>query len=614
MQAKEIRDLYLNFFKSKEHAVIPSASLLPENDPSVLFTTAGMHPLVPFLLGEKHPAGKRLTDAQKCVRTGDIDDVGDNTHLTFFEMLGNWSLGDYWKKEAIEWSFEFLTSKNYLGLDINKLAVTVFAGDDDCPFDQESHDIWLSLGISEERIARLGKEDNWWPAGGKNPGPQGPDSEMFYWTGEGPAPEKFDTDDKRWVEIWNDVFMQYVRTDDGKYEPLKQQNVDTGFGLERATAILQGKNNVYATELFQPLFTVVNKYCPLENEIAKRIVVDHLRTSIFIMADDIGVKPSNVNQGYVVRKLLRRAIRNVKSLQGQVSFDFINDFYMALLVNYKDIYPELKRNQEKVVKDIVEEHALFIHSLEKGFGVLLKSSNVVPGKKVNIQNIDVNTDNALGSVESITGGFLFDIYQSHSVSLEDSLNYLENERGLYFDPINKKRIEEEFFQSMNKHQELSRTASAGMFKGGLAGHTEQTTRYHTATHLLHKALKMVLGDHVQQKGSNITDERMRFDFSHGEKMTPEQIKQVEEIVNKVIQDGLNVSFEEMSPEQAKDQGAVGLFGDKYGEVVKVYSVGEFSKEICGGPHVHNTNELGIFKITKEEASSSGVRRIKAILT
>jgi len=585
MQAKQIRQLYLSFFKDKGHSVIPAASLLPENDPSVLFTTAGMHPLVPFLLGEKHPAGTRLTDAQKCVRTGDIDDVGDNTHLTFFEMLGNWSLGDYWKEEAIKWSFEFLTNEKYLGLDVNNLAVTVFAGDDDCPFDKESHDIWLSLGISEERIARLGKEDNWWPAGGKNPGPQGPDTEMFYWTGNEPAPKEFDTNDKRWVEIWNDVFMQYVRTDDGKYEPLKQQNVDTGFGLERATAVLQGKNNVYETELFQPLFEVINNYCSLDNETAKRIVIDHLRTSIFIMADDSGIRPSNVNQGYVVRKLLRRAIRNVKNLQGELTHEFVNDFYNALLVNYDDIYPELKRNQENVVSAILEEDRLFSLSLEKG----LKFFKII---------------NEGGEI--ISGQNAFTLYSTYGFPLEMTLDLAKE--------VNKRVDVEVFNNEFLKHQELSRTASAGMFKGGLSGHTEQTTKYHTATHLLHKALKMVLGDHVQQKGSNITDERMRFDFSHGEKMTPEQIKQVEDIVNNTISQGMTVSYEEMGPEQAREQGADGLFGDKYGEVVKVYSVGDFSKEICGGPHVNNTNELGIFKIIKEEASSSGVRRIKAILT
>ena len=585
MQAKQIRQLYLDFFKSKGHVVIPSAPLLPENDPSVLFTTAGMHPLVPFLLGESHPAGKRLADAQKCIRTGDIDEVGDNTHLTFFEMLGNWSLGDYWKPDAIKWSFEFLTSKEYLGLDINKLAVTVFAGDNDCPFDQESHDIWLSLGISEERIARLGKEDNWWPAGGKNPGPQGPDSEMFYWTGSEPAPKIFDTEDKRWVEIWNDVFMQYVRTDDGKYEPLKQQNVDTGFGLERATAILQGQNNVYATELFQPLFAVINKYCPTDNETAKRIVVDHLRAAIFIMADDSGITPGNVNQGYVVRKLLRRAIRNIKTLQGEVTKEFIADYYQALLVNYEYIYTELKKNQEKVINQILEEDNLFSTSLEKG----LKFFNKIKDEAV-----------------IISGNNAFVLYSTYGFPLEMTVD-LAKEAGKQVDIEN-------FNIEFAKHQELSRTASAGMFKGGLAGHTEQTTKYHTATHLLHKALKIVLGDHVQQKGSNITDERMRFDFSHGEKMTPEQIQQVEDLVNQAINRHLTVDLQEMTPEQAKAEGAIGLFSEKYGNLVKVYTIGDFSKEICGGPHVQNTSELGIFKILKEEASSAGVRRIKALLT
>lgn len=598
MDAKKLRQLYLNFFNTKGHAIMPSASLLPENDPSVLFTTAGMHPLVPFLLGETHPAGKRLTNAQKCIRTGDIDDVGDNTHLTFFEMMGNWSLGDYWKNEAISWSYEFLTSKDYLNLDVNKLAVTVFAGDNDCPFDQESYDIWLSLGIPEKRIARLGKDDNWWPAGGKNPGPQGPDSEMFYWTGSEPAPEAFDTNDKRWVEIWNDVFMQYVRTEDGRYEPLKQKNVDTGFGLERTTMVLQGKQNVYETELFQPLLTIINKYCSLDDIVAKRIIVDHLRAGIFIMADDIGIKPSNVNQGYVVRKLLRRAIRNINTLQGDVTENFINDFYDALISAYDQVYPELKRNKINVVQQIINESQLFALSLEKGTAVLSKKIKTTPSD----------------TAEKISGDFLFDLYQSYGIPLEVSLDILEKEQSKPFTAEIKKQIENEYNSAMNRHQELSRTASAGMFKGGLVGHTEQTTKYHTATHLLHKALKIVLGDHVQQKGSNITDERMRFDFSHDQKMTPEQIKQVEDLVNQAIQDQLDVSYIETSPDEAKKQGAVGLFSDKYGDLVKVYSIGNFSKEICGGPHVNNTRELGIFKIVKEEASSLGVRRIKAVLT
>lgn len=585
MNSRKLRQLYLDYFKSQGHTIIPSASLIPENDPSVLFTTAGMHPLVPFLLGESHPAGKRLTNAQKCIRTGDIDDVGDNTHLTFFEMMGNWSLGDYWKKEAISFSYEFLTSKDYLGLDVKQLAVTVFAGDDDCPFDQETYDTWLSLGIPEARIARLDKDDNWWPAGGKNPGPQGPDTEMFYWTGEEPAPDKFDTKDKRWVEIWNDVFMQYVRTEDGKYDPLKQKNVDTGFGLERTAMVLQGKTNVYETELFQPLFDVVDKYCPADDTVSKRIVIDHLRASMFIMADDIGIVPANVNQGYVVRKLLRRAIRNIKTLQGQISLEFITDFYNALLINYDDIYPELKHNQAKVINLILEENKLFSLSLEKG----IKFFNTIKDE-----------------AENISGNNAFILYSTYGFPLEMTIDLAKE--------INKKVEVESFNIAFAKHQELSRTASAGMFKGGLVGHTEQTTKYHTATHLLHKALKIVLGDHVQQKGSNITDERMRFDFSHDQKMTPEQIKQVEDLVNKAIQDSLEVTCIETSPETAKSQGAVGLFSDKYGDLVKVYSIGDFSKEICGGPHVNNTKELGIFKIVKEEASSSGVRRIKGVLT
>jgi alanyl-tRNA synthetase len=593
MLAKDIRQSFLNFFKNKNHVVIPSASLIPENDPSVLFTTAGMHPLVPFLLGEQHPAGSRLTNAQKCIRTGDIDEVGDNVHLTFFEMLGNWSLGDYWKKEAINWSYEFLTSQDYLALDKNKLAITIFIGDDDCPFDQESYEIWLSLGIPEKRIVRLGKDDNWWPAGGKNTGPQGPDTEMFYWAGKNVVPEIFDPNDKNWVEIWNNVFMQYERKDesalvggvDSLYKPLKQKNLDTGFGLERATAILQGKDNVYETELFQLLFAVVNKHCKLDNTRAKRIVVDHLRAAIFIMADDIGIRPGNVNQSYVIRKLLRRAIRNMKALEGQITEEFVIEFYNALLINYQDLYIELVKNKESVIKAIVDEDKLFGLSLEKG----LKFFNSIKDEG-----------------NEITGANAFILYSTYGFPIEMTVD-LAKEIGKQVD-VNQFNIE------FTKHQNLSRTASAGMFKGGLAGQSEQIIKYHTATHLLHQALKNVLGNHVHQKGSNITDERLRFDFSHNEKMTAEQLAQVELLVNQCIKNNLPVKCEEMSPEKANDEGAIGLFGDKYGDVVKVYSIGDFSKEICGGPHVKNTGELGIFKIIKEEASSANIRRIKAILT
>ncbi len=596
MQAKEIRQKYLQFFKEKGHAVIPSASLIPENDPSVLFTTAGMHPLVPFLLGEKHPAGNRLASVQKCIRTGDIDDVGDATHLTFFEMLGNWSLGDYWKKEAITWSYEFLTDPQWLGLDKNKLAISVFGGDDDCPFDDESYNIWISLGISEERIKRLGKEDNWWPAGGKNPGPQGPDTEMFYWTGsaELDIPDVFDPKDAQWVEIWNDVFMQYNRTVDGKYEPLKQKNVDTGMGVERTAAFLQGKSSVYEIELFAPIMAYLKSVAKNYDERSARIIADHLRSAIMIMADDLGILPSNLKQGYVVRKLIRRAIRYAKKMDIAESINLSDQVGELVIAGLKDTYPELARNKTRILKDLENEEEIFEKTLEKGLREFQR----------------------LSADKNISGTEAFDLYTTYGFPLE-IIQELAKEKGA---SINL----DEFNQQMSKHQDLSRTASAGMFKGGLADHSEIVVKYHTATHLLHQALKDVLGTHTNQKGSNITAERLRFDFTHPEKMTTQQIKQVEDIVNQKIQDDLPVHFEEMTVNEAKNRGAVGLFGEKYGDKVKVYSIGPkdsstsseppFSREICGGPHVEHTGAMGQFKITKEEAVSAGIRRIKAILS
>jgi len=590
MKASEIRKKYLDFFITKNHKVIPSASLIPENDPSVLFTTAGMHPLVPFLLGEKHPSGAKLASAQKCIRTGDIDEVGDDTHLTFFEMLGNWSLGDYWKNESINWSWEFLTDQKWLGLDYSKLAVTVFKGDNDCLFDEESYNLWRSLGVPDERIARLGKEDNWWPAGGKNPGPQGPDTEIFYWTAATPPPATFETNNKNWVEIWNNVFMQYNRTPEGIYELLPQQNVDTGMGLERTTVALQGKKSVYETELFAPILDYLKSVAQNYNEQSARIIADHLKAATFILADDLGILPSNLKQGYVVRKLIRRAIRHADKIAIPIEQNVTGRIVDILIKQFAEVYPEISKNAEKVKKALAEEEEAFEKALDNG----LKQFN-----KLSLDKI-------------ISGREAFDLYSTYGFPLE-TIKELAQEKGV---AIN----EQEFEEEMIKHQDLSRTASVGMFKGGLADHSEIVVKYHTTTHLLHQALRDVLGNQVAQKGSNLTAERLRFDFSYPEKMTLEQIKQVEDIINQKIQEDLPVHFEEMSIDKAKQSGAIGLFGEKYGEKVKVYSVGPsaslgqpYSKEICGGPHVKNTGIMGRFKITKEEACSAGVRRIKAVL-
>ncbi len=603
--ASQLRQKYLDFFKQQGHAIIPSAPLIPENDPSVLFTTAGMHPLVPFLMGEKHPAGSRLADVQKCIRTVDIDEVGDNTHLTFFEMLGNWSLGDYFKTDTIRWSYDFLTNPDWLGLEVQKLAVSVFAGDDDAPFDQEAYDTWRQLGIADERIARLGKADNWWPAGGKHPGPQGPDTEMFYWTGEGPAPAAFDPEDDRWVEIWNDVFMQYNKTDDGVFEPLAQQNVDTGMGLERVLAVMQGKASVYETDLFQPLMTAVLQMANAtdhaeaflaEHGNAVRIIVDHIRTAVFILGDPIGVVPSNSEQGYILRRLIRRAIRHAKRIGVPQDVALTTRLAELVIEMFGQTYTELQDNQQRIIDELTKEEEKFERTLEKG-----------------LKEFEKMADNG-----EVSGREAFILFSTYGFPLELTQE-LATERGFAFN-------DGEFRAEFAKHQDLSRTASAGMFKGGLADTSEMSVKYHTATHLLHAALRQVLGEHVEQRGSNITAKRLRFDFAHPEKMTDEQKQQVTELVNAAIAADYPVSFAEMSVDKAKAKGAMGLFGDKYGETVKVYSIGDadqpavadptaptFSREICGGPHVTRTGELGTFKITKEEASSAGVRRIKAVL-
>jgi len=595
MTSNDLRTKYLNFFKKKGHAIIPSASLIPENDPSVLFTTAGMHPLVPFLLGEKHPAGQRLVNYQKCLRTSDIDEVGDNHHLTFFEMLGNWSLGDlaapdgiggagYWKKEAINWSWEFLTDKKWLNLDPDKFAVSIFAGDEDSPFDQESFAIWKKIGFSENKIAKLDKEENWWPASGHQLGPQGPCTEIFYWTGDKPVPEKFDLKNNYWFEIWNDVFMQYNKIDEYQFVPLKQKNVDTGMGLERTLVALNELNNVYEIDTLRPILDkiIVLSAAKTKNK-AMRIIADHLRAAVFIIAD--GVIPSNVKQGYVLRRLLRRVIRYNKDIG--FPKDSLSELVKIVIKTNKEYYPELEKNEKLIINEIEKEENKFNETLEKG---LKKIAKFPVGYK-------------------ITGKDTFALSATFGFPPEMTI---EEAKARHLS-VNEEKIMKEFKEEFQKHQKLSRTASVGMFKGGLAGQSEIIIKYHTATHLLHAALRQILGDHVEQKGSNITDERLRFDFSHSEKLTSEEIKKVEDLVNKKIKENLPVIYQEMSLVDAQKSGAIGLFANKYGDKVKVYTIKGFSKEICGGPHVVRTGELGNFKITKEEASSAGIRRIKAIL-
>ena len=640
MTHQELREKYLSFFEAKGHKRIPSAPLIPENDATVLFTTAGMHPLVPFLLGEKHPAGDKLTSCQKCVRTGDIEEVGDDVHLTLFEMLGNWGLGSYWKKEAIEWSWEFLTDKKWLGLDKNKLAVSVFAPtfaegevgvptpagvgtghDFNIPFDEESYNLWKSLGVSEKRIVKLPKANNWWGPAGQT-GPCGPDTEIFYWTGEGDTSKEFDANDVRWVEIWNDVFMQYNKTAQATYEPLEQKNVDTGMGLERTLAVLNNKQNVYETELFEPIIEEIKKlsgklqnnqdsfeqlYSPgttviknienlkekAERIMSVRIIADHIKTAIFMLAEKL--EPSNVGRGYVLRRLIRRAVRYGKLLE--IKESFTHKIVNTVLDIYKDIYPELKENKDFIEEQLIREEEKFEKTLEKG---LEKFKDTVLRREIKGDKIGKAWDQGI-----LYGKDSFILYQSYGFPRE-MIKELCEENGVKFD-------EDGFNEEMKKHQELSRTASAGMFKGGMADNSEMVVKYHTTTHLLHAALRKVLGQEVEQKGSNLNAERLRFDFSYGQKMTPEQIKQVEDIINEKIQEKLDVKMEEMSLEEAKKSGAIGLFAEKYGDKVKVYSIGDFSKEICGGPHVENIGILGHFKIIKEEAVSAGVRRIKAIL-
>ena len=590
----ELRSKYIDFFKSKGHVEISGRSLIPENDPTVLFTTAGMHPLVPYLMGEPHPAGTRLTDVQKCVRTGDIDDVGDASHLTFFEMLGNWSLGDYFKKESIAYSFEFLTDEKYLGIPIDKLSFTVFEGNEDAPRDDESASIWESLGVSKDRIFFLPKEDNWWGPAGET-GPCGPDTEIFIDTGKPACGSNCrpGCNCGKYVEIWNNVFMQYHKNMDGSFSPLKRKCVDTGMGVERTVAMLQGKPSVYNTEAFTSIIKSIEdisgvKYGDNEKtDTSIRIIADHVRTACFILGDPKTTLPSNIGAGYVLRRLIRRAVRHGKKLG--IDGNFLSVPASAVIAQNAGFYTELKENETLILTELKAEEDKFLETLKKGEAEFEK---MLPNLLKNPKKI-------------IPGRMAFKLYDTYGFPIELT-EELASESGL---TVNR----EEFDEAFKKHQELSRAGSEQVFKGGLADHSEQTTAYHTATHLLHKALRMVLGDHVQQKGSNITAERLRFDFSHPEPMTEAEKKEVERLVNEAIKADLPVTMEVMPLEEAKKIGAMALFGEKYEDVVKVYKIGDFSIEVCGGPHVERTGSLGRFCIKKEQSSSSGVRRIRAVL-
>lgn len=585
---KKLLEEYIQFFKSKKHKEIPNSSLIPVNDPTVLFTTAGMHPIVPFLSGQKHPLGNRLVNVQRCIRTGDIEEVGDTTHHTFFEMLGNWSLGDYFKKEAIEYSFEFLTK--ILNIPKDKLAVTCFIGDENAEKDIESEKIWLSLGIPKERIAFLPKKDNWWgPAG--TTGPCGPDTEMFYWRSDKQAPKKFNPEDKEWVEIWNDVFMQYEKTKEEKFVPLKQKNVDTGMGLERTLAVLNGKDDNYETEIWMPIIQEIEKishkkYSEKKKEM--RIIADHIKAAVFMIGDETPTYPSNIGQGYVLRRLIRRAIRYGKILN--IEINFTTKIAERVLEIYQD-YPAIKKSRNIIITKLEEEENKFRITVERG---IRQFEKLAQEKK------------------NITGEEAFLLFQSYGFPIEMT-EEMAKEKSIKVDSKG-------FQEAYNKHQELSRTTSTGTFKSGLADHSEKTTRLHTATHMLNEALSQVLGPEVAQRGSNITPERTRFDFNFARKLTDEEIKKIEEIVNKAIDKHLEMKREEMSPKQAFDSGAKGEFGHKYPDKISVFTLvdksdkrGYFSREICTGPHVKNTKEIGKIKIIEQSAVSAGIRRIKAIV-
>lgn len=592
MTAQELRRRYLRFFEQQGHKIISGASLMPENDPTVLFTTAGMHPLVPYLMGEEHPAGRRLANCQKCIRTGDIDSVGDASHLTFFEMLGNWSLGDYFKQEAIEWSFRFLTERDCLAFDPDRISVTVFEGEGDIPPDGESVAIWRRLGIPAERIHALPRSDNWWGPAGRT-GPCGPDTEMFIDTGRTAcsATCRPGCACGRFFEIWNDVFLQYRKNEAGEYLPLQRHNVDTGMGVERTIAMLQGVDSVYDTELFQPFKQAYEDLggrlaADAGSVMAFRVLADHLRSAVFILGDDKGVTPGNLGQGYVLRRLIRRSVRFARRLG--LAGGYTRPLAGAIIETYSSVYPELQRNRERVIQELLDEEGKFARTLERGMAELAK---IVAKLQQHGQNV-------------LSGRVAFRLYDTYGFPVELT-GELCREQGLSLD-------REGFDTAFARHRQVSKKGE-GSFKGGLGDHSEATARLHTATHLLHEALRRVLGDHVVQRGSNITAERLRFDFSHPDKMTPGQLSEVEELVNRQIERDLPLKMAVMSLEQAREKGALALFETRYGEDVKVYSAGDFSCEVCGGPHVDRTGELGRFRIDKEGSSSAGVRRIRARL-
>ncbi|WP_349670757.1 alanine--tRNA ligase [Lacrimispora sp.] len=588
MTASELRKMYVDFFKEKEHKLIASASLLPENDPTVLFTTAGMHPLVPYLLGESHPQGKRLTAIQKCLRTGDIDEVGDDTHLTFFEMMGNWSLGDYFKEEAISMSFDFLT--NSLNIPIERIAVTVFEGDLTVPRDNEAEDIWKNKGLKQSQIYAYGREENWWGPPGQT-GPCGPDTEIFYDMGKPKCSDHCGPACKcgKYVEIWNNVFMKFNKEADGSFTELKQKNVDTGMGLERVLTIFNGKTNVYDTELFIPVMTQLNNIIgALDAKMSirdKRIICEHIRAVCFILGDPQKICPSNTEQGYILRRLIRRMIRLFK--KAGINQNYLCDLAEVIIRQYKDAYPELADNETFIKEQLQNESDLFLKTLDMG----LKKADQY------LTKTDENT--------ALSGELAFKLYDTYGFPIEFTCE-LARERGRSVDM-------ESFREKFTAHQNKSREGAAEKFKGGMADHSIETARLHTATHLLNAALRKVLGDEISQRGSNITPERLRFDFSFHRKVTPEELREVENIVNEAIDKQIEISMKEMKLNEAYALDAVGVFTNKYEETVKVYSIPDYSIEICGGPHAGNTGELGSFKIVKEEASSAGVRRIKAVL-
>ena len=648
LSSNELRALFLKFFQEKGHSVIPSASVIPENDPTVLFTTAGMHPLVPYLLGQKHPQGTRLTDVQKCIRTGDIDEVGDMSHLTFFEMLGNWSLGDYFKDQMIPWSWEFLTSPEWLGIDPDKLAFTVFEGDEDCPRDEEAANLWRKCGVRDDHLFYLPKEHNWWGPAGVT-GPCGPDTEMFIITKKPCGPDCSPACHcGAYLEIWNDVFMQYNKQKDGSFIPLTQKNVDTGMGLERTICVLNGKKSVYETDAFTGILAKIEELCGKkytpddENTRAFRIVADHMRTSTFIIGDPRGIGPSNVGQGYILRRLIRRAVRYGMGLGLQEGFTA--EIAKVIIDQYKAVYPELEQNKAFVLEQLTLEEGRFARTLKQGEKEFDKVMNNLRRTREAMEKILADDTLAaaeeavkthvlrpqpdmVAAIEAVKAGDLAKV-KAECRKIHDSLNVIDGRSAFklydtYGFPIeitkelaaeNGLTVDEaDFAKRFEQHQATSRSGAEQIFKGGLADHSEQTTCLHTATHLLQAALRKVLGDEVHQKGSNITAERLRFDFTFGRKVTPEELAQVEALVNEAIAAKVPITMEEMTVSEAKAQGAMGLFESKYGEVVRVYTMGPYSKEICGGPHANNTGDLVSFKIIKEEASSAGVRRIKATI-